>query len=545
MAEASGFTRRVCAVLLADVTGFSALMGKDDEGTARVVRGVQALVRDCVARAGGEAEAIAGDSMLAIFDSVISAVEAAVAMQERIGAEDIEGKRIQVRIGVHLGDVLFQGSERFGDAINVAARLQALAEPGTICISEAVYRQVQSRFEGRCRDLGRQRLKNVGNVHAYLLIPASLPAGRHRFGNRSMAAAAVAVAVALVLVTILVAERRGQAPKETARGEEAAVAPPAEHEATEQVVLGVMLFEPLGDDPGDAWMREALRDGLNAQLSRLSGIKVYSKEFLDFLMTRQGLTAIEAATRLGISKMLSGSFVVVGDRVRVETRVVDVASGVLEDSYTTEGPRKDFLALQDEVTLEALTRMELPITDRDRRMLAERRTTNVEALRLLLDAERAKGGGAPVRPTPDDAASGPRLSRWSKTFRILLPSACLAADESDERVRIRDLLDRYRHAMEAGEVEQVAAVHADFSAEQAAAQRRYLSGVRGLRVSIDDVDIAVVGDEAVVSFTRSDDFADVRTGRPMQVTVRLTKMLVKQDGEWKLAAGAPDGGKTP
>src|SRR5512139_3219309 len=122
--------------------------------------------------------------------------------------------------------------------------------------------------------------------------------------------------------------------------------PPAAHTAQTalprgQIALGVMLFKSLGGGGEQEWRREALRDGLNAQLSQLSGVKVYSKEFIDFLMSRKGLTDVEAASELGIKKMLSGSFVVVGGKLRVETHIVDVETGLMESSYTTVGDESD------------------------------------------------------------------------------------------------------------------------------------------------------------------------------------------------------------
>src|SRR5262249_20289716 len=103
------------------------------------------------------------------------------------------------------------------------------------------------------------------------------------------------------------------------------------------VALGVMLFKPLGTSPENDWKREALRDAINTELTQLSRVKIYSKEFIDFLIAKKNLTEIEAASQLGIKKMLSGSFSVTGNALRIETHVVDVETGVLQGSYTTLG----------------------------------------------------------------------------------------------------------------------------------------------------------------------------------------------------------------
>jgi class 3 adenylate cyclase len=121
----------VCAVLLADVTGFSRLMGEDDERTARAVQHLQSIVQGIVSDSNGHAEPVAGDALFATFESVVAAVHAAVVIQRRLGNEPFEGQPLQIRIGVHVGDILLRDGRVFGDAINIAARLEALARPGT------------------------------------------------------------------------------------------------------------------------------------------------------------------------------------------------------------------------------------------------------------------------------------------------------------------------------------------------------------------------------------------------------------------------------
>ena len=150
------FRRRVCAVLLADVTGLSRLMGEDDERTARAVHHLQSIAQGIVSDGNGRAEPVAGDALFATFDSVVAAVQAAVTIQRRLAEETFEGQVLQIRIGVHVGDVLLRDGRAFGDAINIAARLEALARPGTICISDTVYRQVRNKFDEQFVDLGRQ-----------------------------------------------------------------------------------------------------------------------------------------------------------------------------------------------------------------------------------------------------------------------------------------------------------------------------------------------------------------------------------------------------
>jgi class 3 adenylate cyclase len=211
------FTRRVCAVLLADVTGFSALMGVDDERTARAVRGLQTLVQGIATEHNGHAEGFAGDAIFASFDSVVAAVATALSIQRRLAGETFEGLHLKIRIGIHYGDVLLREGAAFGDAINVAARLQTLAKPGTICMSDGVYRQVRNKFDEKFVDLGRQRLKNISEpIHAYLLVPRAMEAEQAHVSRRTLVgwalgAATLAAALTLGVVT---AVHHGETPAE-------------------------------------------------------------------------------------------------------------------------------------------------------------------------------------------------------------------------------------------------------------------------------------------------------------------------------------------
>ena len=401
-------------------------MGQDDERTARAVRSLRNLVQRIAAENRGHAEGFAGDAIFASFDSVVAAVEAALNIQRHLTRETFEGLHLKIRIGVHYGDVLFRDGSALGDAINVAVRLQTLARPGTICISDGVYHQVRNRFDEKFVDLGRQRLKNIVEpVHAYLIVPRELEAQQARVAWRTLVASTLGAAVLAVLVTLAAVTairywsrpaegpRLPRAPSDTMLPERRAAVPAGQTapRATGQVALGVILFKSLGGDGEQEWRREALRDGLNAQLSQLSGVKVYSKEFIDFLMSRKGLTDVEAAAELGIKKMLSGSFVVINGKLRVETHIVDVESGVLEASYTTAGEENDFLNVQNQLALGVIAHLNLPITSEERRTLLTQQATDMETLKLLLQAET--GGAARALPgAPATSEPGSALLRW-------------------------------------------------------------------------------------------------------------------------------------
>jgi class 3 adenylate cyclase len=162
--EASSPRRKLAAILMVDVAGFSRMMGRNEEGTTALIREFHDRTRGLVEAHQGRVVDTAGDSVFGEFDSVVNAVRCARAIQEAQAAANATrqpGERIETRIGVHLGDVIVQDYHVYGDGVNIAARLQAIAAPGSICVSEAVYQQVYKQLDLAFEDLGVQELKNI------------------------------------------------------------------------------------------------------------------------------------------------------------------------------------------------------------------------------------------------------------------------------------------------------------------------------------------------------------------------------------------------
>src|SRR6202043_2127762 len=176
MADVSGIAethmeRRLSAILAADIAGYSALMGADEARTVRDLKGHQAVVLPMVGEFDGRIIDTAGDGILAEFPSVVNAVKCAVAIQSRMAERNaaIEPqRRMQFRVGVNIGDVVYDDVRIYGDGINIAARLESIAEAGGICISSKVYDEISGRIDLHCEDLGEQQLKNIARpVRAY------------------------------------------------------------------------------------------------------------------------------------------------------------------------------------------------------------------------------------------------------------------------------------------------------------------------------------------------------------------------------------------
>src|SRR4029077_11212719 len=196
--EFSSQKRKLAAILHADVVGFSRLMGKDEAGTHQALGKLRRAVDPLIAAHGGRIVGTAGDSLLADFSSVVDALSCAVEMQRTAHAVNDPippERRLQLRIGVNLGDVIVDGDNIFGDGVNIAARLEALAKPGTVCISQTVYEHVRNKLDLDYRPLGSHRVKNIAEpVRAYAVgVPAAAP--RPRRGRRPLVAGAAATAL--------------------------------------------------------------------------------------------------------------------------------------------------------------------------------------------------------------------------------------------------------------------------------------------------------------------------------------------------------------
>src|SRR5437016_13781700 len=168
--------RRLAAILAADVAGYSRLMGEDEAGTAQALREHRSAADPVVAEHDGRIVKTAGDGVLIEFGSVVGAVQCALALQRLTTERNAGGpvdRRMEWRIGIHLGDVLVEGEDILSDGVNIAARLEGIAEPGGICISDEVFRQVRGKIEAEFADLGEQSLKNIARpVRVYRISPS-------------------------------------------------------------------------------------------------------------------------------------------------------------------------------------------------------------------------------------------------------------------------------------------------------------------------------------------------------------------------------------
>jgi class 3 adenylate cyclase len=219
--------RKLAAILSADVAGYSRLMEADEEGTLRLLAAHRAVVDSIIALHDGRVVNTAGDSVLAEFTSPVEAVRAAGEIQDALRTRNEslpEARRMLFRIGVHLGDVMIKGDDLLGDGVNVAARLQAMAEPGGVCISSSIFDQIEGKLSLRFQDIGEQTLKNIARPVRAFVLHGSATTTPARTGRRRTGMLAALVGGGLVAVVAVGAYLGGFVPDLGARGRKEAAA---------------------------------------------------------------------------------------------------------------------------------------------------------------------------------------------------------------------------------------------------------------------------------------------------------------------------------
>jgi len=303
--------------------------------------------------------------------------------------------------------------------------------------------------------------------------------------------------------------------------------------------IGVMEFRDLREEPEHDWIGKALRVALNTELSKVRALRVYSPELIDRSTASHRVDYLTTAQRLGIRKLITGSFHVVGNTVRIDAEIVDTGSGVQEGSDSVQGDVTDFFALQKTLVLSMLRRLRVELSADEGASIEQRTNTNVDAYRLLLEAEGLvnQPSPSPSAPARTDIPGTPQ-SWWHegvKAFAGLLVSQAVAAEPADApAAAARQVIETYRVALEHKDLDQLAALYTSFSARQREALRAYLDSASGLAVEFADVSIEPRGDEMVVSYTRRDRFVDRESGKPQHLEVRLTKILTRENGTWKI-----------
>ena len=302
--------RRLAAIFAADVAGYSRLMERDEVGTLRTLAAHRGVMDQLIGEHGGRIANTAGDSVLAEFPSVVEAVQCAVAVQETLGQANetrLPEQRLAFRIGVHVGDVMVHGGDLLGDVVNIAARLQALAEPGSVCVSDAARLYVRKMFQLGLDDLGLQAIKNIQEpIRAFVVKSVD-----------------------------------GSAPRSTEQRQASAL--------PERPSIAVLPFTNLSGSSEQDYFADGVIDDIIASLSRFPRLFV-SARTSSFAFRGGTPHPKQIGQHLGVRYLLEGSIRKAGAHVRINAQLIEAETGTAIWADRFDGDQTDIFALQDEVT---------------------------------------------------------------------------------------------------------------------------------------------------------------------------------------------------
>jgi adenylate cyclase len=329
--------RKLAAILAADVAGYSRLMGVDEEGTLAQLKGHRrALVDPKIKEHRGKIIKTTGDGMLVEFASAVDAVRCAVEIQRGMADRNAgvpQAKRIEFRIGINLGDIIHDERDIFGDGVNVAARLEGLAEPGGICISRSVRDPVRDRLGFTFEDIGEQALKNIAvPIHAYRVrfegveLPNRAAAAFRPPRRRNVMASVIGLAAVCAVAAIAVGFWSHRAPPPVP-AQLAAAAQNAPLPLLDKPSVAVLPFTSIGDDAKQERLADGMTEDVITDLSRFRDLYVIARNTM-FTYKGKPVNVQQVGRELGVRYVLEGSIQTSGDRVRVTAQLIEAATDV-------------------------------------------------------------------------------------------------------------------------------------------------------------------------------------------------------------------------
>jgi TolB-like protein/class 3 adenylate cyclase/Tfp pilus assembly protein PilF len=393
-------TRKLAAILVADVVGYSRLAGADEERTLARLRALRSdLVDPTIALHHGRVVKRTGDGSIIEFRSVVDAVRCAMEVQTGMAERNAglpPGRRIEFRIGVHLGDVVEESDgDLMGDGVNIAARLQSLAQPGAICLSEDAYRQIKGRLDPAVIDLGPTQLKNIAEpIRVYSLqvgIPAQAkPAIEPKPPQPKRRSALAPLAAGCVLLLVLVAGGVWYVLAENKHAPVVANAPPPL--AAQRFSIVALPFANLSGDPAQDYIADALTDELTTDLARLPDTFVIARNTA-FTYKGKPVDAKAIGKDLGVRYVLEGSVQPSGDRVRVNAQLIDAGSGAHLWADQFDAARAGLLDTQDEIVTRLARALDIQLTEVEGARLKRTPAANPTAEDLALQCVAAAQEG--------------------------------------------------------------------------------------------------------------------------------------------------------
>jgi len=349
--SAKELKRKLAAILSADVRGYSRLMGEDEEWTLRTLNAYKEVVGSLIQQHRGRVVGTAGDSILAEFGSVVDAVQCAVEIQQVLRAKNAmlpETRRMDFRIGINLGDVIEEGDTIYGDGVNIAARVEGLAEPGGICISESAYQQIENKLPLRYDYLGEHEVKNIVK-----------PVRVYRAQIESEAVA--------------------RKPSEVASKEKMAFPLP------DKPSIAVLPFVNMSDDPKQEFFSDGMTEEIITALSKSPYLFVIARQST-FAYKGKPVKVKQVSEELGVRYVLEGSVRRSGEKVRITAQLIDAMTGYHLWAERYDRDLKEIFALQDEIALKILKTVHEKLEPWDHARVLGRGARNLEVFLKAMEA---------------------------------------------------------------------------------------------------------------------------------------------------------------
>jgi len=376
--------RKLTAILCADVFGYSRLMGEDEEATLGTLSSHRKLIDSLIEQHRGRFVNSAGDSVLAEFASVVNAVQCAVEIQTTLNMENANlppDRRMEFRIGVNLGDVMVDGEQIYGDGVNVAARLESLANPGGICISGKVHDEIRNKLALGYEDLGAQQVKNIAEpVRIFRVLPeagASTTSKTQRVARKYIRRGVFSVAgLALIAAVIVFLQHLSLRPPTTTASIPLQQKPSLP--LPDIPSIAVLPFTNMSGDREQEYFSDGITDDLTTALSRIPDLFVIARTSA-FSYKGKAVRVQDISRQLGVKYVLEGSVRRAGNQVRITAQLVDATTGDHVWAEYYDRPLRDIFSLQDEIVQRIVTTLNLQLTLGERGLPFKKRTASLEA----------------------------------------------------------------------------------------------------------------------------------------------------------------------
>jgi TolB-like protein/class 3 adenylate cyclase len=380
-----GAERRLAAILSADAVGYTRLMSEDEAGTIRTLSAYREAIQSLVEQHHGRVVDSPGDNILAEFPNALDAVQCTVEVQSvlRVRNQSLpEQRRMLFRIGVHLGDVAVDGERIYGDGVNIAARLEGLADPGGICISGMVHSQVESKLGLSYEDLGEQSIKNIGKPVRVFRVGMEAESAPTPGPSSSMLRVAMTLAAVVVVAVIVAAGWRILSDGPTQ--------PVAADISAPIRSIAVLPLENLSGDPEQEYFADGMTEALIGDLAKIGALSVISRtSVMRYKQSDKSLPQI--AQELGVDGVIEGTVMRAGGHVRITAQLIDARNDVHLWSNRYDRELSDVLALQSDVARAVAEQVRLELTPQERAALAASRSVDPRAYDAYLRGLHSRG----------------------------------------------------------------------------------------------------------------------------------------------------------